>query len=437
PEHEHIRLYELLGDNLGWTIGGVEAYQKALAGWRQHKVQDPLTGARLLRKILICYTRGSCYETLGTEYLQGWRAEARQLVEQSGDEEELWRLRVVDLFAKRILRKGPSYEELRNVGQAAVSYFEQRSNWLAVSEALDGFAGISFEMGAFTDALAASQRRLAIPHLSALEYGDALHMAAYGYANLEEYDRCIALVGNELDRLRPGQPVLHMAMAFADASFIACCTGQWKIMDTCMRRADMLQIEMQYDAPYFYPYYLAALSIASAREDQATYDAFLARIQQVMQRYLKPDLQIFLHALCTGDLQTARQVELHKMSYSGLYLLFLCNEEGVVLVPECLDASLSGREDQDSSGKTLTAFRWAYEIARALAADDNTWLACAIDQAEQHQLIVHAARMRILLAQRSGDDTQLERARPVLERLQDRRSLRKLQEVERALGQRL
>ncbi len=78
-------------------------------------------------------------------------------------------------------------------------------------------------------------------------------------------------------------------------------------------------------------------------------------------------------------------------------------------------------------------FRHVRDIARALAANENTRLAQAIDRAEAKHLLVHAARMRIILARRIGDRTQLERARPILERLQDRRSLRKLEEVENFL----
>ncbi len=43
--------------------------------------------------------------------------------------------------------------------------------------------------------------------------------------------------------------------------------------------------------------------------------------------------------------------------------------------------------------------------------------------------------MRIVLAQRTGDCTQLERTRPVLERLEDRQFLRQLEEVAAALGE--
>jgi hypothetical protein len=69
-------------------------------------------------------------------------------------------------------------------------------------------------------------------------------------------------------------------------------------------------------------------------------------------------------------------------------------------------------------------------VARAIAANDNAQLAVALEEAEAHHLIVHAARMRIVLAQRTGDRTQLTRARSVLEPLQDRHFLRRLEEVQ-------
>ena len=75
----------------------------------------------------------------------------------------------------------------------------------------------------------------------------------------------------------------------------------------------------------------------------------------------------------------------------------------------------------------------ATNIANALAANDNAALEQAIDEAEEHQLIVHAAHMRIVLAKRTGETRHLERARPVLERLEDRLFLRELQEVETLL----
>jgi hypothetical protein len=52
----------------------------------------------------------------------------------------------------------------------------------------------------------------------------------------------------------------------------------------------------------------------------------------------------------------------------------------------------------------------ASNVAKALRADDKAALARAIDEAAKHQLIVHAAHMRIVLAKRTGDLSQLEYA---------------------------
>src|SRR5262249_49432428 len=78
-------------------------------------------------------------------------------------------------------------------------------------------------------------------------------------------------------------------------------------------------------------------------------------------------------------------------------------------------------------------FARSLEIAQALAAGDDARLAAAIEEAEAHGLLPHAARMRITLAQHTGNRGQLDRARPVLERLGDRQFLRRLAEVEAAL----
>ena len=69
------------------------------------------------------------------------------------------------------------------------------------------------------------------------------------------------------------------------------------------------------------------------------------------------------------------------------------------------------------------------EIAEALAQEDDVRLLVAIEEAEAHGLISQAARVRLVLAQRTGDLVQLERTRLMLEQLGDRQFLRRLEEV--------
>jgi hypothetical protein len=72
-------------------------------------------------------------------------------------------------------------------------------------------------------------------------------------------------------------------------------------------------------------------------------------------------------------------------------------------------------------------------VAQAVTSGDDAQLAAAIEAAEARHLVPLAARARIVLAQRTGDRAQLERARLVLERLGDRQFLRRLEEVAAAL----
>jgi hypothetical protein len=108
-------------------------------------------------------------------------------------------------------------------------------------------------------------------------------------------------------------------------------------------------------------------------------------------------------------------------------LLLLMNEQGMPASREGI-ARLRSRRERFDIGVRCAA------IAQALADDDNAALAAAIDEAERHNLVVHAARVRIVLAQRTGDRSHLARARPVLERLRDRMALRRLEEVAASIG---
>ena len=67
--------------------------------------------------------------------------------------------------------------------------------------------------------------------------------------------------------------------------------------------------------------------------------------------------------------------------------------------------------------------------AEALVSEENERLSAAVEEEESHGLIAQATRMRIVLAQRTGDRSQLERARPMLERIGDRQFLRRLEKV--------
>jgi hypothetical protein len=147
PADEESRLFEALGDCAAFGDTPVDAYKRAVASWRAEAIPDPRTGARLLRKLLGCLMRwhGSQSYGLSQEDMAALRSEARGLAEQAGDEYEGWRLRTVEIFYPRKLAWDD--EDLLTalstrmaVSRDAAAYFEAHDDWMAFSEALDGYA---------------------------------------------------------------------------------------------------------------------------------------------------------------------------------------------------------------------------------------------------------------------------------------------------------
>jgi class 3 adenylate cyclase/tetratricopeptide (TPR) repeat protein len=435
PEAEMVTLYELLGDNVGWTISAIDAYQKALEQWRKDGASQPLTGARLLRKLLIHYTRGGRMDFLGREHIPAWRAEAQRLAEQAGDEDELWRIRMVDLFFPKVITDLSVEEkgERRRIGLAAAAYFERKGDWIACSEALDGYGAFSAKMGNFAEELSANQRRLTLPGLSALELGDAIHMMVNAYSNLGDYDRCIETIERALQDLRPGQPIMHLDAALSDVIRAAFNCGRWSVIDALIPRLEEMREQALYDPMVgfnVFDSYIGVLLLALAREDRRLINVASGVLRSLLAS--APDtmrmsnLRILLDALLTDD---ERQLPALLAKLSGdltgavVFTLQLYDEHGLPVSQELIAGAR--RDPYYLNAMSLHCI----EIARALADGDNDALARTIDAAETHGLIVHAARMRIVLAQRTGNRTQLERARPVLERLGDRRFLHRLENV--------
>ena len=97
PEEEHLRLYERLGDALLQGDTAVDAYRKAVGYWRRTGGQDPLVGARLLRKLLMTYTRWNPWDVQARptqEELVELLAEAQRLAEAADNDDERWRVRL-------------------------------------------------------------------------------------------------------------------------------------------------------------------------------------------------------------------------------------------------------------------------------------------------------------------------------------------------------
>ncbi|GHO46522.1 adenylate/guanylate cyclase domain-containing protein [Ktedonospora formicarum] len=428
PESECVRLYEELAESTPHGEMACDTYQKALDCWRSTEERLPLIGARLLRKLLIAATRHSFLPRFTFEEVTAMREEALALVEQSGDEEERWRIRLIACFDLRYcdseqhMSLAPLLAEQRVLAKEAAAYFEQHESWEALSEALDAYGALSMHVHDLPEALNAMQRRLTIPNLPAGEWADAVGSLADCHFLMGDYDACISDAWDAFKHLKPGQSVIGFQKVVGNAAFCAFNSGRWDELDRLRSKMDEIHALVQTDKSALVSLvraYHSILLLAMAREDSTLIAEMAARVRRDGE-LLGPGFARYLDGLLEGDAQKIR-VDYPRLAGHVLRLasLLILNERGVALSEEEIS-----RVNEDGSG-----YRCWREIAQALTANDNDRLAQAIDEAEANGLAPHAARMRLVLAQRCGDLTHFERARPVLERLGDRQGLRRLQEI--------
>lgn len=434
---QHIQLYEQLADcDLCWGLQAAAAYRSALACWQDQRVPDPLTGARLTRKLLLCYRRGMAGH--GRQEFPTLLPEAQRLAEASGDEDELWHVRVAALFDHSCFYDGTrlsteGIHEKKETALAAIAYFERKGDWTSFSEALDAYASLSKTIRAYHDMLEASQRRLTAPVLPALERGDAIQMIAQAYLSLGDYTNCIATIEKELSSLKSGQSLTYLNSGVAYALRAAFITGRWSCINTLADALKAMWEDLQQDgktAVLLLDGFFVLLEIALAREEMDTVTTISSIITRICTMS-EMDQTLLLPALLADDPQKLGEaffntpMPFNSMKHAGSILSF-CNEHGKALS----EAQLENFKRLHAGKQANTHY---LEIAFALTTRDDAKLARAIDEAEAHDLVVHAARMRFLLARRTNDLAQLERARSVFEQLGDRQFLCKLKEVEAVL----
>jgi class 3 adenylate cyclase len=438
---EHLRLYEKLGDCAIFGQAALDAYETALARWRASSGADPLVGARLLRKMLICRTRWAV-GYLPEDEMEALRVEARQLARAASDEEERWRLGVVDLFWSNWQRENitPHYsveveDEIRRLGPALAGYFEARGEWEAMSEVLDGYARMLVEVGAHLEATEVARRRLALPGLSYLERGDASAMLAKARMYAGDYAGSIEVAWQTVTTLSAGVSPTLLAEAAGWGALAACIAGHWSDASKLAAVVEEAWEAGEHDAAIGSSLrgFISGLHIATAREDRAAADRALATLQRIWgsSRTMGASFVISLLTAYRNDDVHAldNAIPAGSKPFGGFWIaVTFLSERGVPWRPDLLRFA---RETADRSREDIVVRTVA--VAEALAAGDDAWLAAAIKDAEAHGLIPHAARMRIVLAQRTGDRDYLELARPVLERLGDRQFLRRLEEVQAAL----
>jgi hypothetical protein len=442
PETEHLGLYEVLGDCLIMGDASLAAYQRALGAWRADAARESVVGARLLRKLLTVLMRwwGSLTERPSREEMAALLAEARLLVEAAADDYEWWRLRTVELFwptwsGENAAEEGPVQMA---IGLEAAAYFEARRDWTAFNEALDAYTECASDLGMHAAVADACRRRLGIPGLSRNERSDVLAMLVSGQTEAGDYTGALETMRTAIAARRSGDAAAPLGHAASWASFAAYLAGCWSEVSDFATVVDAAWEESERNPGYVTLQwsYAVALQVALAREDRTASQRAAAALERLAGGTAKHRSQ-WLLALVEASLRDdPAPLQKDAWSITGLdqywavhapIVMFL-SERGLPLPRTLRDLFASGLQMRH-----IDYLNRCTQIAEALAAEDDDSLAAAIQQAEEHNLIPHAARMRIVLAERSGDRAQLERAWPVLERLGDRQFLRRLQATAAAL----
>ena len=424
PESEQLRLYELLGDRMLGARGddAEQAYQSAVDLWRTWSPRNQVTGARLLRKLMILYFRWPAGLTTkpSDDIQERLTSEALRLAEEAGDEDELRRARVATFFW-RARCEDVGEQEAREAEAETLEiadYFQAREDWSGFHEALDAHTVMAMAIGAHEDALAASQRRLDAPALSLIDRCDALNMVATCSFSLGLYDRCIATMREAIAQLQTDIPLDWLSQGLNCAAQSAWFSGRWTELHS------LAQSLVEASPPLVIDCHWMELLLMLAREDQAAAAHAASLVEQASSgrpQHIRNCERALLAAYHHDDpdaldLDAAEYLDTCDYAYWALAFL---SEHGVQ-APEPFLAFARVRRRGIELHLRITA------IAQALAIGDDVRLAQAVEDAEAHGLIPHAARMRFVLAQRTGDRGQLARARPALEQLGDLQFLRRL-----------
>ncbi len=315
-------------------------------------------------------------------------------------------------------------------GDRGTTHGAQR-DWVSFSHALDASITAAWEAGDGPAAVETARRWLATPDVALAERGEAFARATTTCETLGDYPACLSTARWMVTQIQPGELVVHLNDGFQHAAMAAWLSGSWADHAAIMAVIEQVWEQVQH-APTVVTLlagYQSALFIALAREDRAAINA----VVPVLETVLHAEWRAGNRALIAAYLQDKLALLDLTLPLTGitmltaLTLMFL-SERDRSAPRQYLEAAKA----EALADKWDAPYRCAV-IAEAVATRDNAQLAAAIDAAEASGLVPHAARMRIVLAERTGDRTLLERARSALERLGDRQFLRRLDAVAAAL----
>jgi hypothetical protein len=262
--------------------------------------------------------------------------------------------------------------------------------------------------------------------------GEAQSDISLCYFAQGDYAACMATTQDALAHVRPGDPLIPLVLGVAWATYAAYVSGHWAELDGLQETLALIWDEVQ-QVPGLahgdlWTGYMAILQVALAREDGTAVDAVAALLARMLPQShpMTAVTHSIVAAYCADDPTCFDLAAMLQLPVNADWVLLYCTEHNLPAPSSLIEAARAW-----SLGNILSEA--LVETCEALASGDTTRLAAMIDAAEAGHLVVHAARMRIVLAQRTGEFAPLVRARPVLECLGDQQFLHRLEEVWAAL----
>jgi hypothetical protein len=380
--------------------------------------------------------------------IQTLLVEERMLAEKSGDEYEQRRAEINEaasfltsrapvraLWVARgggFLTAAEAVARLRARMLSAVDYFEIREDWEPFTDAILCYVHTSRLLAAYDDARVALQRALAKPALSAWSRGLALDELANEELLERGYASQLTIARNALKDWTPGQPMLHLTGIVAILADAAWQTGQWSETDYLLPLVLALWEQAQYSPKVINQLgpFIGTLFMARGREQWDMIDALTPALNAFLSLEWRSADRALVAAYVQDDpaLLDLTCYRCGRPIVIRATLDFL-SERGLCAPAALLDGARS-LSSQLAPGSRYAYLAQSLQTATALTSDDDQQLADAIAAAEARDLRPHAARLRIVLAQRTRDRAELERAHVALTLIGDRQFLRRLEEAQ-------
>ncbi|MFD6162956.1 adenylate/guanylate cyclase domain-containing protein [Nocardia sp. NPDC060256] len=428
-------LFELLGAVSGISPTAVTSYEQALRHLAEAGAgcgDSRAVAVRIRRKLLLLWLRcGLMARTrVDRDTILRHYVEAHRLAADGADRDETLRLRTVDLFlfferqpvqvvdGEFVARTDPA--ALLAEGRAIVAHFLAIGDVVAANEALDGCHIAATHLHLPETALEFCRERLLLHDLPPHELGDALAMLARAHAALGNPAAGLAAIEQEANRHRDGDHAPYLAHPLAHGIAIAYAAGEWATAERLGARLARIYEQTTaspQDAALCVEGFFALVRIAVAREDRQGANGFARLILDCLRTL--PTLLPAGRALLALELRDGADGAVDGAEFGSQALSFVSfnNERGLLSSPAAI---------AEAAANSAAYRSCVPEVARALRDGDDTALAACITALDDLGRLVTAARLRLVHAQRTGDRSHLPAARTTLERLRDRRFLRRL-----------